>query len=114
MAATVVALMVAACGGTVEESTDVQAQHANIDPVAGASLNIGGGGPCGDNYCGKDSFCCNASCGICAPLGGGCPDVMCDVAQPPEEKHQLIPPDCGGECPAGTYCCSEGRCCTIK
>jgi hypothetical protein len=135
MAVVVVALMASACGGTEEESTDAQAPHANVNSVAGASLhngggasqdeNIAGGGPCGTNYCGKDTFCCNASCGICAPLGGGCPDVMCAVAQQPQETHsasvvqppsevQLAPPDCGpGGCDVGYFCCGKNVCCAI-
>ncbi|MCY1073252.1 hypothetical protein [Archangium lansingense] len=45
---------------------------------APAAISIGSGGPCGTNYCGKGYFCCNPGCGVCAPTGGGCPDVMCD------------------------------------
>jgi hypothetical protein len=116
MAVAVLALMASACGGVVEDaSTDTQA----VDTVSAAGLGseneIGGGGPCGSNYCGKGTFCCNASCGICAPLGGGCPDVMCEVAQP-EETHEAsakqapeesLATTCGGRvCAAGTYCCN--------
>jgi hypothetical protein len=36
-----------------------------------------GGTPCGANTCGVDTYCCNASCGICAPLGGGCIKLFC-------------------------------------
>lgn len=43
-----------------------------------AAISMGTGGPCGTNYCGKGYFCCNPGCGVCAPEGGGCPDVMCD------------------------------------
>lgn len=33
--------------------------------------------PCGSNLCQKGTFCCNASCGVCAPLGGACLDIFC-------------------------------------
>jgi len=36
-----------------------------------------GGQKCGDNVCGAKEFCCNASCGICAPRGNFCPQVIC-------------------------------------
>jgi hypothetical protein len=35
---------------------------------------------CGDNVCGKGTFCCNASCGTCAPIGGGCTQQVCAAA----------------------------------
>jgi hypothetical protein len=35
---------------------------------------------CGGNVCGKGTFCCNASCGTCAPIGGGCTQQVCDAA----------------------------------
>jgi len=51
---------------------------AEAKPEPSASASIGTGGACGGNYCGKGYFCCNPGCGVCAPEGGGCPDVMCD------------------------------------
>lgn len=32
---------------------------------------------CGDNVCGPGTYCCNESCGICAPLGGACTQEFC-------------------------------------
>jgi len=32
---------------------------------------------CGDTVCGSDEFCCNESCGICAPIGGSCTQEFC-------------------------------------
>jgi len=32
---------------------------------------------CGDNTCGAGTYCCNASCGICAPKGGACTQQLC-------------------------------------
>ncbi len=36
-----------------------------------------GGTPCGTNTCGRGQYCCNASCGICAPDGGVCIQLAC-------------------------------------
>ncbi len=33
---------------------------------------------CGPNVCGPDEFCCNESCGICAPIGGSCTFQFCE------------------------------------
>jgi len=60
----------------VSAQPEVEAQVQQEAPSA--DIAIGSGGPCGTNYCGKGYFCCNPGCGVCAPQGGGCPDVMCD------------------------------------
>lgn len=68
-------------GACLDVMCDVSAQPEGEAPVKQeepAALSIGTGGPCGSNYCGKGYFCCNPGCGVCAPEGGGCPDVMCD------------------------------------
>lgn len=36
------------------------------------------GQPCKDKVCGADQFCCNPSCGICAPKGGACTQQVCN------------------------------------
>ena len=33
--------------------------------------------PCGSNTCGGGTYCCNVSCGICAPVGTGCIQIFC-------------------------------------
>jgi hypothetical protein len=33
---------------------------------------------CGANTCSAGQFCCNPSCGICAPKGGACIQIACD------------------------------------
>lgn len=33
---------------------------------------------CGDKACGNGEYCCNESCGICAPLGGMCTAEVCN------------------------------------
>ena len=42
-----------------------------------SNSNAGNGAPCGDTHCGANSYCCNESCGICAPEGGACATMFC-------------------------------------
>ncbi|ADO69151.1 hypothetical protein [Stigmatella aurantiaca] len=70
--------LAAACGGPVQDEESLSEQPSSLAQQAPGDESIAGGGPCGTNYCGKGTFCCNAGCGVCAPLGGGCPDVVCD------------------------------------
>jgi len=71
--------LMAACGGPVqqEEETLGEQPSALAQRMPGDE-SIASGGPCGTNSCGKGTFCCNPGCGVCAPLGGGCPQVVCD------------------------------------
>lgn len=39
---------------------------------------VEGGEPCGESRCLAEQFCCNPSCGICAPAGGACIQMICD------------------------------------
>jgi hypothetical protein len=41
-------------------------------PGAGA-----GGVACGNGTCGSGEYCCNSSCGICAPRGAMCTQQVC-------------------------------------
>lgn len=36
------------------------------------------GESCGGVVCGKGTYCCNPSCGTCAPLGMGCSQQSCN------------------------------------
>ena len=36
---------------------------------------------CGGATCGEGTYCCNASCGICAPLDGACTQQVCFSAE---------------------------------
>jgi hypothetical protein len=55
--------------------------------------------PCGKNTCGAGEFCCNASCGICAPEGGECTLEHCPDPEPARCGDVL--------CAAGLECCNE-------
>lgn len=59
--------------------------------------------PCGENTCGADAYCCNESCGICAPHGAGCTAQEC-------------PAGCGpnNPCPTGFECKNDGSCLEIR
>ncbi len=76
--------------------------------------NGGGNGestPCGSNVCGAGEFCCNESCGICAPIGGGCTEQFCggepcgDAVCGPEEF--CCNPSCGICAPMGGVCTQQ-------
>lgn len=60
-----------------------QGTEWNADPNVCACVPPGGGSggtlgeKCGMNTCPADQTCCNASCGICAPPGGGCIQIAC-------------------------------------
>jgi hypothetical protein len=57
---------------------------------------VAAGEACGATVCGQGEYCCNPSCGICAPLGGGCTAEYCSTGEP-----------CGATtCGAGEYCCN--------
>lgn len=99
----------------------------------GTDAGMDDGGPitCGTNICGAGEYCCNESCGTCAPIGAGCAAVECvhtcggDVCA--DDTGNLCCADCdgsqfcpgpGGTCPAiacppvcadGTPC--DGTCC---
>ncbi|MGM0577918.1 MAG: hypothetical protein ACQEXJ_19485 [Myxococcota bacterium] len=55
------------CGTIADGPGDV----CRPDPNAGAEI------PCGPNTCGEGEYCCNESCGICAPIGGYCTQQYC-------------------------------------
>lgn len=61
----------------------IQGQHWDSSPaICDCVPDDAGGGPsCGDNRCGRGEFCCNRSCGICAPRGGACIQIACDASE---------------------------------
>jgi hypothetical protein len=63
--------------GTHCEAKEVQCIRAPCPPIA-ECVPDGAGTPCGKNTCTGDTFCCNASCGTCAPRGGACTQQFCD------------------------------------
>lgn len=68
--------------------------------------------PCGNTTCGEGTYCCNASCGICAPEGGFCTQQAC-APMPAADSCQ---DHCGGSSEDGScwcddLCSSYGDCC---
>ncbi len=55
-------------------SAEVAPPMSRLD---GDTLAIGGGGVCGTKVCKAGTYCCNASCSKCAPIGGGCTQQAC-------------------------------------
>ena len=65
---------------------------------------------CGSTECNPEvEYCCNASCGICTPLGGSCVQAACATCG--EETCKIgdtcCSPDCGICAPPGATCPAE-------
>ena len=68
------------------------------------------GEPCGQGVCEVGEFCCNASCGICAPLGGACIELACaPCGHSVCEQGEKLKPGCD-EC-VRTVCEQDAYCC---
>jgi hypothetical protein len=66
------------CGSTCVE-TMLCIQGYVFSDKSCSCVPQGGGEPCGNGTCGANEYCCNASCGICAPVGGVCTQQACAV-----------------------------------
>ena len=90
----VCALFLCGCGdeGPVDESTrQITSQdlppgcHVECPPcppnkfcIEIACVPVCHPSKCGASTCASDEYCCNESCGICAPaIGGVCPQTVC-------------------------------------
>jgi hypothetical protein len=65
-------------GGTTHGTGGLNATGGATHATGGAS----GGVKCGNNTCAVGDYCCNASCGICAPRGAACIQIACDPPPP--------------------------------
>jgi len=63
--------------GTHCEAKQVQCIKAPCPPIGQCVADSAGGTACGAKTCGAGTYCCNASCGVCAPKNGGCTQVVC-------------------------------------
>lgn len=84
-------LAFAGCSSSVMIGSDDGGTSSDAGPRADGS----NGEPCGANTCTDGTYCCNASCGICAPEGAGCTTIAC-----------TDPVVCNGE-----VCTEEGAVC---
>lgn len=55
----------------------IQGYHLNGACECVPDHTGGGGIKCGTNHCGAGEYCCNASCGTCAPMGAMCTMIAC-------------------------------------
>jgi hypothetical protein len=60
-------------GGDGDGSTTEASLDRLVHPTPGEPT----GNPCGPSRCGVGEFCCNESCGLCAPRGGICLQRQC-------------------------------------
>jgi hypothetical protein len=86
----------AGSGGAAQSGQGGAAAGSAGTAGGGSGGGAAGGGPvCGGKYCGADEYCCNPSCGTCAPRGQGCLADPCDRMR------------CGRLlCAEGSSCCS--------
>lgn len=109
------------------------AAPADASPAVAQEEPLFVGEDCNQRTCGKNQFCCNYSCSICAPLGGACTQQVCDpieleldapaapadaepaVDEAPvedplfgaEEKGLRFPVQCNqAVCGEGEFCCN--------
>lgn len=112
----VASMMIAACGGTPQQEPQTE-QPATQEQGIIVTPGPIGGGACGSNTCTSKQFCCNPSCGICAPLDGACTQQVCDTAtlqaeaapvvEEPAPESIIIERTCGkNTCGTGEFCCN--------
>jgi hypothetical protein len=69
------------CGGLctcVQNVLCTISSHFDSSPSVCACVpNTQPPGSCGGHSCGAGQYCCNASCGICAPFGAACIQIVC-------------------------------------
>lgn len=103
----------------------VAGTHQTVTGPAGDALEVVSeeiylpidiGEVCADNVCGSDEFCCNPSCGICAPMGGACIEIACapnDQCEHSEcNQGSALASGCSDcvttVCNADSFCCDQG------
>jgi hypothetical protein len=90
-----------AAGGGGSSSQDGSAGNKDATAGGGAGAKSDGSTveagslPCGTKVCAPGQYCCNASCGLCAPIGAACIQIACVPAE-----------DAGTKVDAGSYGCT--------
>jgi hypothetical protein len=61
------------------ESQQSDVQEVSLDPATASSpAEEDAAGFCGPSFCRRGTYCCNESCGICAPIGDFCTQQFCE------------------------------------
>lgn len=91
-----------ACAGSAEDTNNAEHRGRATMDIAPSLLwtsdNVRDAGAnasanaCGSSLCKDGEFCCNESCGICAPRGGVCTQRQC--GHPPVLTQCLVDADC--------------------
>jgi hypothetical protein len=74
-------------GGTTHASGGATHGTGGVTQGAGGST---GGPKCGTNTCAAGEYCCNASCGLCAPMGAACIQIACVPPPSPADAGPCI------------------------
>ncbi len=109
---------IVAAGLMVSGTHDVITGPAGVAPQLLAAefyLPIGTpvGEACGNTVCAVGDFCCNESCGICAPPGGSCIEIACTAQCAHSECNQgnaltTTCSDCAtAVCEQDAFCCTD-------
>lgn len=69
--------------------------------ACGCGCTIPDGDPCGGKTCGTGEYCCNDSCGTCAPIGAVCTQQFCGATT-------CGPDDCGPQLGLANWLCPDG------
>lgn len=84
-------------GSTTSAGGSSTASGGSSTASGGAPTGSGGGSTggirCGSNVCGAGLYCCNASCGMCAPMGAACIQIACDPG-PAQDAGTGTPTKC--------------------
>jgi hypothetical protein len=109
------------CGGCMSDADCPQGMLCDASTAQCIPTQV----QCGNTVCGDGEYCCNEGCGICAPLGGACPQIECVMCGSNDPNAPACPPDttcdpmtgecvpttgtaCGPNvCGQGEYCCNE-------
>ena len=99
-----------ACAVVPDEASERSLERTETLTRWGSPDVCGSGGgasgePCGPSQCQRGEFCCNKSCGICAPRGGACIQIHCE--QPPPPRAQCVD---NADCRAVSSYCDGCQC----
>lgn len=110
------------CIAVVEEHVEfVSSKNAPAETKQKSEETKTGLIPCGENTCDTSmgEFCCNSSCGVCAPAGNSCSRLFCEPpkskAKDATKKKTIKSKECNSndECPQQPSICSGHKCVVV-